>query len=111
MELTQMENQRAESEYRKKNPVLVRNYWKKNSAKASTKIRVTGLWKENASQYRLLSTLRFSRSDTNVCLPEKSRNPTPWRFSSESTMRFTVGLAKSAGRTKYATIIAVKSLI
>ena len=40
----------------------------KNSAEASTKNRVTGLWKENASQYRLLSTLRFLKLDTNVCL-------------------------------------------
>ena len=30
---------------------------------------------------KITSALRFARSETNVGLPEKSRTPTPWRFS------------------------------
>lgn len=63
---------------------------------------------------KVISDLRFARSESNVDVPKESKKLTPWRFQTiislriESTMRSVTCSAESMGRTKYATIVAVK---
>ena len=66
---------------------------------------------------KVISDLRFARSKSNVDVPKESKKLTPWRFQTiislriESTMRSVTCSAESMGRTKYATIVAVKLLM